>query len=398
MSWRNRVQLFVGASLAAVLILAPSVAFAEPAEAPATAWPMMRGTLAGTGRSAARLSFPLVEAWHRSFEKTAFEATPVIAAGTIYVGDLDGGFHALALDTGETRWKATTEVGFPAAAAVSTDAALPLVIVGDAEGIVRAFDTASGNVRWEHRTEAEISGGPTIMPTADGPRVLIGSQDATLSCLRLADGTVAWTHEIADQIRCSPTVAGAAVFVAGCDGSLHIIDALTGKETAAVPIDGPTGTTPAASDGRIFFGTEGGIFYGIDIAPAREVWKTATGVKGRAYRSSAAIAGDLAIVGSRGRALEAFSRADGAQRWRHPMRGRVDASPVVVGLGEGNRDAVIVGDSAGRIVAVDAATGAPIWEFDAGGDFVGGAAVADGRIVLANGDGTIWCFAQSPPK
>lgn len=392
------MNLFKTASLWFVLACTTTASAAVPDEAPANAWPMMRGTLGGTGRSATRLSFPLAEGWHRTIDKTAFEATPVIADGTIYVGDLNGTFYAVALETGETRWTFKAEFGFPAAAAVSPDAAIPLVVVGDAEGVVRALDCTTGAVWWEYRTEAEISGGPTIMPTDDGPRVLIGSQDATLSCLRLADGAAAWTYEIADQIRCSPTVAGGAVFVAGCDGSLHVIDAATGKETAAVPIDGPTGTTPAAHEGRIFFGTEGGIFYGIDITPAREAWKTATGVKGRAYRSSAAVARDLAIVGSRGRAIEAFSRADGSQRWRHPMRGRVDASPLVVHLEDGDREAVIVGDSAGRIVAVDAATGAPIWEFDAGGDFVGGAAVADGRLVLASGDGTIWCFAQSPAK
>jgi outer membrane protein assembly factor BamB len=392
------MRRFVVPLITAALAFAMTATLAELEEAPSDAWPMMRGTLAGTGRSASRLSFPLVEVWHRTLDKTAFEATPVIAHGTIYVGDLDGTFHSLALDTGATRWTFKADAGFPAGAAVSPAAAVPLVVVGDAEGIVRAFDRDTGKVRWEYRTEAEISGGPTIMTADDGPRVLVGSHDATLSCLRLADGTVAWTHEIADQIRCSPTVAAGVVFVAGCDGNLHVIDAMTGKETAAVPIDGPTGTTPAAYDGRVFFGTEGGILYGIDIAPAQVAWKTDGGVKGRAYRSSAAIAGDLAIVGSRGRAIEAFSRADGSQRWRHPMRGRVDASPLVVRLGDGDREAVIVGDSAGRIVTVDAATGAPIWEFDAGGDFVGGAAIAGGRLVLASGDGTIWCFAQSPAE
>ena len=385
-------------TLAATLALTVTAALAGPEEAPADAWPMMRGTLAGTGRSVTRLSFPLVEAWHRTFDKSAFEATPVVAGATIYIGDLDGTFHAIALDTGETRWTFKTDVGFPAAAAVSTDTAVPLVVVGDAEGIVRAIDRETGHVRWEYRTEAEISGGPTIMASDDGPRVLVGSQDATLACLRLVDGMAVWRHEITDQIRCSPTVAEGVVFVAGCDGNLHVINATTGNESAAVPIDGPTGTTPAAHDGRVFFGTEGGIFYGIDVAPAKEAWRTATGVKGRAYRSSAAIAGDLAIVGSRGRAIEAFSQTDGSQRWRHPMRGRVDASPLVVHVGDGDREAIVVGDSAGRIVAVDAASGIPIWEFDAGGDFVGGAAVADGRVVLAGGDGTIWCFAQSPAK
>ena len=346
------MKSFVMMSVTTALAIVMTATMAGPDEAPADAWPMARGTLAGTGRSATRVSFPLVEAWHRTFDTTAFEATPVIAGGTIYVGDLDGTFHALALDSGQTRWTFTVDAGFPSAAAVSSGAELPLVVVGDGEGIVRALDLETGKVRWEYRTGAEISGGPTIIAADDGLRALIGSQDATLSCLRLIDGTAVWKHEIADQIRCSPTVAEGAVFVAGCDGSLHVIDVTTGKKTASVAIDGPTGTTPAAHEGRVFFGTEGGIFYGIDIAPARDAhqaWKTEAGVKGRAYRSSAAITGDLAVVGSRGRAIEAFSRADGAQRWRHPMRGRVD-----------------------------------------------GAAVADGRIVLASGDGTIWCFATAP--
>lgn len=387
------------ALVAIVLAFIAAAVHAAPTEAPADAWPMMRGTVEGTGRSAARLRFPLTEAWHRTFDKTAFEATPVIAAGTIFVGDLDGTFHALSLDDGGTRWTFTSEAGFPAAAAASPDPQVPLVVAGDASGIVRAFDHGTGQVRWEHRREAEISGGPTIIPSAAGPRVLVGSQDATLVCLDLAAGTVVWKHEIADQIRCSPTVAGNAVFVAGCDGRLHVIDATRGVETAAVPIDGPTGTTPAAHDGRLFFGTESGIFFGIEIIPPREVWRTAAGTKGRSYRSSAAIAGDLAIVGSRGRAVEAFARADGASRWRHPMRGRVDASPLVVHLaGKPGGEAIVVGDSAGRIVALDAATGAPIWEFDAGGDFVGGAATAAGRIVMVNGDGTIWCFATAPDE
>lgn len=361
-------------------------------EAPAAAWPMVRGSPAGTGRSAATLRFPLTEAWHRTFDKTAFDATPVIADGTIYVGDLDGTFHALALADGSTRWTFTIDVGFPSAAAISPVADLPLVVVGDAEGVVRAFDRTTGGVRWEHVTEGEISGGPTIIAAADGPHVLIGSQDASLTCLALGDGRVLWKHSITDQIRCSPTVAAGSVMVAGCDGKLHVIDSQTGKETAVVPIDGPTGTTPAAQGSRVFFGTEAGVFFCIDAATATVVWRAEPTTKGQSYRSSAAIAGDLAIVGSRGRAVEAYATGDGGRGWRRPMRGRVDGSPVVVHTSGGSL-AAIVGDSAGRIVAVAAADGRPVWEFDAGGGFSGGPAVADGKVVFAATDGTVWCFS-----
>lgn len=367
-------------------------------EAPADAWPLARGGPSATGRSAMPIALPLAEHWHRSFEKTAFGAVPVIAGGTIYLGDLDGTFHALDLETGATRWSFKAEAaGFSSAAAVSLDPALPLVVAGDDTGVVRGFDRATGKVVWEYETDGEISGGPTILPAADGTpaRLLVGSQDASLACLALADGAVTWKHSIADQIRCSPTVVEGHVLIAGCDGKLHVIDAATGTETAAVPIDGPTGTTPAAADGRVYFGTEGGTFFGIDVRAGAVAWKMAPAVNGQAYRSSAAIADGVVIVGTRGKAVETFALADGARGWRRGMRGRVDASPIVLPLAEGGGLAAVVADAAGRIAVLDAATGEPAWEFDAGGGFSAGAAAAAGRVVLASDDGVVWCFRQN---
>ena len=387
-----------------MLVMPPVAGAVEPAFdiAPAEAWPMGRGSLAGTGRSAATLHLPLTKRWQRSFEKTAFGVVPVIAAnGTIYLGDLDGTFHALALDSGVTKWTFKAEAaGFSSSAAISPDPSIPLVVVGDDTGVVRGFDSETGNVRWEYETDGEISGGPSIIPGIPGgvkgiSRVLVGSQDASLSALNLADGSLLWKHSIADQIRCSPTVAhtaaGDRVFLAGCDGKLHVIDATSGAEQAAVPIDGPTGTTPAAAGDRVFFGTEGGTFFAIDFLKAEIAWRAQAATQGQSYRSSAALTDELVIVGSRGKAVEAFSRVDGLRKWRHPMRGKVDASPIVALAADG-RPLAIVADAAGKIAVLDAATGEPQWEFDAGGGFSGGAAVAAGHVVIASDDGTVWCF------
>jgi outer membrane protein assembly factor BamB len=410
MSQKVGWHLFHLAMIACLACTAAAAAAADNpaaplAAAPADAWPFVRGSLAGTGRSAATLRLPLAEAWRRDFDKTAFGATPVIAVGMIYLGDLDGTFHALALDTGATQWTfKADEAGFPSAAAVSLDPAFPLVVVGDDTGVVRAFDHKTGAVKWTYATDGEISGGPTIIASAAGPRVLVGSQDASLSCLSLADGAVVWKHSIADQIRCAPTVAettaGPRVFIAGCDGKLHVIDVATGAATAAVAIDGPTGTTPAAAGDRVFFGTEGGGFFAVDVEKLKVAWRMQSAVPGQSYRSSAALTEQFAIVGSRGRAIEAFRLADGGRAWRTPVRGRVDAAPVIVVASGGTaaaaapREVAIVADAAGKIVAVEAATGAKAWEFDAGGRFDAGPAVAGGRLVIASDDGTVWCFAS----
>lgn len=396
---RRLPRLFMAAVLAAGSSVAARAA--DEARAPADAWPVARGCVEGTGESAATLRLPLAEAWRREFDGTAFGTVPVIASGVVYVGDLDGTFRAVSLADGIDRWSFKAEdAGFPSAAAIGSVDDARFAIVGDDMGMVRAFDAASGELRWTYETQGEISGGPTILDGPAGPRVLVGSQDASLACLELATGTLVWKHEIADQIRCSPTVArttvGDRVFLAGCDGKLHVIDVASGTETAAVPIDGPTGTTPASLGDRVFFGTEGGVFFAIDVVKGEVAWRVAATAAGQSYRSSAAVSGDLAIVGFRGKAIEAFSVADGERAWKRPMRGRVEASPAVASMtgpdGAPARPVAIVADSAGTIAALDAATGEPAWEFDAGGGFGGGAAVADGRVVLASDDGILWCF------
>jgi outer membrane protein assembly factor BamB len=388
------------------LALPAAARAADPDAAPPDAWPLVRGCPAGTGRSDAVLKLPLAESWRREFDGTAFTAVPVIADGTVYLGDLDGTFHALDLATGVTKWTRRLEdAGFTSTAALAGDPALPLV-VGDDLGVVRGLDRATGETRWEYLTEGEISGGPTIHAAGDGLRVLVGSQDASLACLELATGKLLWRHSIADQIRCAPTVArtpaGDRIFLAGCDGRLHVIDAGTGTEAAAIEIGGPTGTTPAVSGSLVLFGTEGGTFFAIDFRSATVAWRKEPAANAQAYRSSAAVIGELAIVGTRGRAVEAFAVADGAGRWRQPMKGRVDASPVIVtATGSGAdpatpaRPVAIVADAKGGIAALEVVNGEPAWSFDAGGGFGAGPAVASGRAVIASEDGSVWCFRSA---
>ena len=388
-------RALAGVAMAATAILG----FAgEPAEAPAKAWPMFRGTTEGTGRSAAVLSLPLAPRWQKKISEIGYDSTPVIANGVIYLGDLDGSFSAISLADGSTLWTTTGSLGYTAAAAVCGD----VVVVGDIDGVVRGLAAADGTTLWTHESAGEISGGPTVLEAeGDLPlRVLVGSQDATLACLAVADGRLLWSHTIADQIRCSPTVANGRVFLAGCDGKLHVISASDGTARGEVAIDGPTGTTPAAFESRVYFGTEGGTFFSIDVVEPAVAWQMRPAAGGQAYRSSAAIGtaaeGPLAIVGSRSRVVEAFSLADGSRSWRQRMRGRVDGSPVVLEAVTGAdapEEVAVIGDAAGQIAAVRTADGELAWEFDAGSGFVASPAVADGCLVMATDDGTLWCFA-----
>jgi outer membrane protein assembly factor BamB len=174
-------------------------------------------------------------------------------------------------------------------------------------------------------------------------------------------------------------------FLAGCDARLHIIDLDKGEALATVEIDGPTGSTPAANDTFVYFGTEGSSFYSINWKTAEIGW-VAHSPRNMPFRSSAALVDEAVIFGGRDKMVYALDPKDGHEVWTFSTKSRVDSSPVIVG------SRVFVGSSDGRLYGLDRKTGKKVWEYETGGDFIASPAVASGRLVIGNTDGTLYCF------
>ena len=203
-------------------------------------------------------------------------------------------------------------------------------------------------------------------------------------------GEIVWKHSVQDQIRCSPTVVDDRAFLAGCDGQLHIVDLTQGEDAAGVPIDAPTGSTPAVLGNLVFFGTEGGTFYAVNWETAEIAWTFRDEDSAQPFRSSAAVHANTVVVGSRNKKLHAFAADTGETLWTFSARQRIDSSPVIVG------DRVFFGVADGRLYAVQLSTGEQLWEYEAGGGFAGSAAVAEQRLVIASDDGIVYCFGKRP--
>jgi len=67
-------------------------------------------------------------------------------------------------------------------------------------------------------------------------------------------------------------------------------------------------------------------------------------------------------------------------------RSRDESSPAVVA------GRVFVGSNDGRFYVLDVATGAKLWEFNAGAPLSASPALAEGRIVIGSQDGKLYCF------
>ncbi len=343
-------------------------------------WPLFRGNPQATGA----VNEPLPEKpellWTFVTKEGFFETTAVIANGTVYAGSIEGWLYAIDLATGQERWKFFSKLGFTAAPAVHQRR----VYIGDADGRFYCLDSSTGKPKWQFDTGMEIDSGANF----HGDRVMFGSQDGNLYCLNAENGRLVWKYESADQIRCFPSLASEHVLVAGCDGRLHVVSLSSGKPAAFVDLEAPTGCTPAVVGDMVYVGTEGGTFFAINWRQARIVWRSESPNRRMSIRSSAAADAELAVVGSRDKAIRALDAKTGRQRWFFTTRGQVDSSPVMGG------DRVFVGSSDGHVYALDRKTGQKRWQYAVGGRVLASPAIAAGRLVIGTTDGGIFCFGQ----
>ena len=117
----------------------------------ATSWPLARGDQQATGVAKSALPEKPQQLWKFEAKKGAFDATPAIVDGVVFVGENDEKFYALKLATGEKIWEASAELGFPGSPAARDGK----VFVGDGVGIFHCYAAADGKVLWQFPTESE---------------------------------------------------------------------------------------------------------------------------------------------------------------------------------------------------------------------------------------------------
>ncbi len=349
-------------------------------------WPVARGNLHSTGVAASELPTEPEIVWTFDSEGSSFEATVVVEQGKIYVGDADGTFYAIELATGKKLWsKKFDDAMFTSAAAVAGER----LWVGDLVGKLRCLSTEDGSLIWEKQLDAEMMAGPMLY---EG-QLLTTTEGGTFTSFDAASGDVKWEQKIDAPLRCMATVVDGKAMIAGCDSKLHVYNLADGKEVGAIDIDGPTGSTPAARDGKIYFGTEEGTFYAIDTTtdPMTVVWTFSDPRRRQGIRTAAAVDDKFAVFGSQGKAAYGIDLKTGEKVWDFPTRTRVESSPLIAGK------VAIVATQRGKLSLVDLQSGEATWEHEDGGGFLASPVVVDGKLVIGNTDGTLTCFGAKEP-
>jgi eukaryotic-like serine/threonine-protein kinase len=305
-----------------------------------------------------------------------------VADGTVYMGSADNFLYALDQETGKEKWKFKTLGG---RAIASTPAVADgLVYVEGFDGILYALAADTGAQKWmftaeyERRFEAKRLHGYTpglqtipdswdiytSSPAVFNGRVYFGSGDGNVYAVNAKTGVLQWKATTGDVVHASPAIASNTVYIGSWDSYLYAFDAESGQEKWRFKagddpfIHNQQGfqSSAAVADGIVYVGCRDGHLYAIDAATGRKKWDYPTN-KGWVNGTPAIRDGVVYVGTSDGYRFFALDAKTGRARFNVDAKGAVFSSPAIAG------DLVYFGVSNGKLLAVDAKTGALAWEF-----------------------------------
>ena len=166
----------------------------------------------------------------------------------------------------------------------------------------------------------------------------------------------------------TPTVVGDVIYVGACSGVFSAIDRSNGKPLWLydVAADGDAREfhgNPVATKDRVFIPTDGGQIghiYAFDRVTGDVAWKYAHRGKGNSgFTSDVLLDGDRIIAVTVDERIVSLDAASGAELWNFPIEGKRRRVGMSAALANGR---VFFGSSNGAVYALNSQTGKQLWK------------------------------------
>jgi len=293
-------------------------------------------------------------------------SSPAVAQGVVYVGSNDGNLYAIDQQTGSQKWTFSTGARIGSSPAVDHG----LVYFNSYDGNFYAVDETSGKLRWKFRNAGERRYAATH---------LHGS---------LPEGET--MPDPFDVYLSSPAISNGAVYFGSGDGNIYALDAASGALKWKFHTGDVVHASPAIADGKLYIGSWDSYFYALDAASGKEIWRFKTGEDPENHnqvgiQSSAAVANGVVYFGCRDSNFYALDAATGQKRWLFNNKGSwVITSPVV----QEGKIYFATSDTA-LLHILDAQTGAPVDSLKFYWPIFASPSIAGGTLYLAGQDGKL---------
>jgi hypothetical protein len=155
--------------------------------------------------------------------------------------------------------------------------------------------------------------------------------------------------------RAQAVVVGNRLFIGGMDGALHARDATTGAPLWTYQTGGPIRHSAGVLGAAVIFSSHDGFTYALNVTDGALLWKTATGASATATLVDE-VRGWVYAASTYGK-LTALNAASGAKQWEFDAGAPILTSPSL--SLDGSK--VFLGNEAIEAIAVNAQTGALVW-------------------------------------
>lgn len=213
---------------------------------------------------------------------------PVVYAGMIYFGDLDGYVRCLNALDGTFIWAFRTDsVGISNSPAISDGK----VYFGAGNGRMYCVNASNGNEIWSYLTNGKIMECASV---SDG-KVYFGSCDWKIYCLDAENGQSIWNYTTNYYVDSTPAIAYGKIFIGSRDCNLYCLDAGTGQYLWSYGANDQVDSSPAVADGKVYVGSDDGNLYCLNAETGTKIWDYMTGSY---VMSSPAIVNGKIYIGS----------------------------------------------------------------------------------------------------
>ena len=335
---------------------------------------------------------PLVRAWETDVDGAFGPAGALVAAGHVVVGTRNG--EAVVLDVATGRRVGGLDVGesVEGTLALSPDGTTLLVPAARGRYAVVAHGLLDGQRRWRWRAEGPAEAAEAGLVLADGVAVVPLHGGVTLG-LDAATGTERWraAGPSGTQNHAAPTLLpGGGVAVADDRGTVRALDGATGTVRWTAEVGAPVYAAPVAAGTRLLVSTTRGTLAALDVATGRALWMARLDASGLARVTSAGTDAARVVVGLTDGRVVSLDAASGAVAWTWTATGAVVAAPLVSGA------TVYVGTMDRLVVGLDAASGAETFRTEVRGRVKSALAVAAGRLVVLSEPRHVTAFDAAP--
>jgi hypothetical protein len=129
---------------------------------------------------------------------------PVLSAGWLFVGTLDGSAYAIDMNDGSTLWTGSISGGTVASAAVSGSVVVFVTVTGKVIGL----NVSTGAQAWTYDSGRSFTGAPCVA----GSSVVVADHGGYVTALNPATGALAWRTRLAAPVQGGLASDGTAIY------------------------------------------------------------------------------------------------------------------------------------------------------------------------------------------